>query len=124
METKLAGKASSYFMEGVLDQPFMRDIEDVARLIEARFSTQVTSALLYPSNLTAGFFDLSSGEAGAILQKLRNYRIRLAVVCPPDSVKFSRRFSEMAAEESRTGYFKVFESTEEAREWLSAPDHG
>ncbi|MBI1876606.1 MAG: DUF4180 domain-containing protein [Acidobacteria bacterium] len=24
-------------------------------------------------------FDLSSGEAGAVLQKLRNYRVRLAV---------------------------------------------
>lgn len=52
------------------------------------------SALLYAPNLTAKF-DLSSREAGAILQKLRDYRIRLAVVCPvvstsdaPDSPRF------------------------------------
>jgi hypothetical protein len=27
--------------------------------------------------MTPAFFDLSSGDAGVILQKLRNYRIRL-----------------------------------------------
>ena len=46
-------------------------------------------------NLTPAFFDLSSGEAGAILQKLRNYGIRLAVVCPPGRVLMSSRFGEM-----------------------------
>ena len=61
----------------------------------------------------------NSREAGAILQKLRNYRIRLAVVCDPHSVRFSSRFGEMAAEESRTGYFQVFESVQTARQWLS-----
>ena len=39
--------------------------------------------LLYASDLT-NFFDLSSGEAGAILQKLRTYGVLLAVL--------SRRF--------------------------------
>jgi len=62
---------------------------------------------------------LSSGEAGAILQKLRDYRIRLAVVCAPGSVRFSSRFGEMVAEESRGNYFRVFESREAAREWLN-----
>ena len=57
--------------------------------------------------------------AGAILQKLWNYRIRLAVVCAPGSVRFSRMFGEMAAEESRSGYFQVFDSAQAAREWLS-----
>lgn len=123
MEIKLAETASPHFVEGVPDQPFLRDTGDVSRLIEACFSNRITSALLYAPNLPARFFDLSSGEAGAILQKLRTYRIRLAVVCPPGTVKFSSRFGEMATEESRTGYFNVFESTEKAREWLSAPDH-
>jgi hypothetical protein len=34
--------------------------------------------VLYSENLPPAFFDLSSGVAGAILQKLRNYKIRLA----------------------------------------------
>lgn len=74
-------------------------------------------ALLYASNLSAGFFDLSSGEAGAILQRLRNYGVRLAVVCPPGSVQFSR-FGEMVAEERRRPDFGVFETRDAACEWL------
>jgi hypothetical protein len=55
---------------------------------------------LYAANLTRGFFDLSSGEAGAILQKLRNYRIRLPVVCGPGTAQLSRRFGDLLAEDA------------------------
>jgi hypothetical protein len=82
-------------------------------------SDEVYSVLLYSHNLPDAFFDLSSGQAGAILQKLRNYRVRLAVVCPPGSVQFSSRFGEVVAEERRGQYFNVFETRDEAREWLS-----
>src|SRR4051794_17880802 len=54
--------------------------EDVVDLIGACFEQRVRAVLLYADNLTPRFFDLSSGEAGTILQKLRNYRMRLAVV--------------------------------------------
>ena len=37
-------------------------------------------------NLNPAFFDLSSGDAGAVLQKLLNYDVRLAVVRAPGSV--------------------------------------
>ena len=84
-----------------------------------RSVNEVDSALLHAENLTENFFDLSSGEAGAVLQKLRNYKIRIAVVYSPDSIRLSSRFSEMAAEEWRAGYFRLFESDRAAREWLS-----
>jgi hypothetical protein len=118
MELTLAEEAGVRFVEGPPDSGLIRRIEDASFIVEACFSQGVSSALLYAPNLTEKFFDLSSGEAGAILQKLRNYSIRLAVVCPPDSVRFSRMFGEMAAEESRTGYFQVFDSPAGAREWL------
>ena len=118
MELTVAEEAGVRFIEGPPDTQLMRRTEDATRLVEACFSHRAGSALLYAPNLTERFFDLSSGEAGAILQKLRNYRIRLAVVCAPNAVRFSRMFGEMAAEESRTGYFQVFESAQAAREWL------
>ena len=96
----------------------MRTVEDAGLVVEACFSNGVKSALLYAPNLTGKFFDLSSGEAGAILQKLRNYRISIAVVCAPDSVQFSSRFGEMVAEESRGDHFRVFESAQAARDWI------
>jgi hypothetical protein len=119
LELAVSEEAGVRFMEGPPELPLMLSTEDATLLVEACFSHRAKAALLYAPNLTHKFFDLSSGEAGAILQKLRNYRIRLAVVCPPGSVQFSSRFGEMATEESRTGYFQVFESDRAAREWLS-----
>lgn len=96
----------------------MRSADDAGLVIEACYSKGVDSALLFAENLTENFFDLSSGEAGVILQKLRTYRIRIAVVYNPELVRFSSRFGEMAEEEGRTGYFRLFESEQAAREWL------
>ncbi len=98
------------FVEGPPGRQLMRNVEDAGMVVEACFSSGVGSALLYAQNLTGAFFDLSSGEAGAILQKLRNYGIRLAVVCAPESVRFSSRFSEVMAEESRGDRFRLFDS--------------
>jgi hypothetical protein len=74
-------------------------------------------ALLYAANLPPAFFDLSSRLAGEYLQKWRNYRIRVAVVCPA-SVTFSTRFGEMLAEEAGRGFFRVFGTRDEATAWL------
>ncbi len=106
------------FVEGAPDGRVMIRVDDANRVIEACFSHAARLALLYASNLTERFFDLSSGEAGAILQKLRNYGVRLAVVCPP-SVQFSSRFGEMLAEEHLRRDFRVFETRSAAREWLA-----
>jgi hypothetical protein len=112
-------EAGLRFVEGLPGQPLLRRVEDAGLVVEACLSAGVDAALLYAPNLTVGFFDLSSGEAGAILQKLRNYGLRVAVVCAPDSVRFSSRFGEMTAEESSGDCFRLFESRRAARDWLS-----
>lgn len=112
------------FVEGPADQMLMRTVEEATLVLEACFAAGVDSAVLYAPNLTPCFFDLRSGEAGAVLQKLRTYRVRLAVVCPASHVQFSSRFREMADEEKRGDYFGVFESVEAAREWLKTSDYG
>ena len=108
----------THFVEGAPGEQLLARVQDVDRLIEACFSDIASAALLYAPNLTPAFFDLSSGEAGTILQKLRNYRIRLAVVCPPGSVEFSRRFSELIADERRGSHFGLFDTRQAAVEWL------
>jgi hypothetical protein len=105
-------------VEGVPDTRFISRAADANRVLEECFSQRVDCALLYASNLTDGFFDLSSGDAGAILQKFRNYGVRLAVVCPPGSVAFSSRFGEMLAEEQQGRHFGVFDTREGARDWF------
>jgi hypothetical protein len=118
IELTLVEEGGLSVVEGQPDAPFMSSVDDANRVIEACLSYGVQAALLYAANLPNGFFDLSSGQAGNILQKLRNYRVRLAVVCPLGSVRFSSRFEEMMVEERRSGYFGVFETREGAWEWL------
>jgi hypothetical protein len=93
--------------------------DDVIDLLGACGEHGTRSLLLHAENLPERFFDLSSGQAGAILQKLRNYQVRLAVVASEDSVRVSRMFREMAWEESRGGDFRLFEDEPSAQEWLA-----
>jgi hypothetical protein len=123
MKLELVKEASVTVIEGPPDQALISDVEDITRVIEACLSKRTDAALLYAPNLPGGFFDLSSGQAGFILQKLRNYRIPLAVVCPPFSVRFSSRFGEMVAEERRGRYFGVFDTREQALAWLAGSDY-
>lgn len=87
-------------------------------LIEACFSSGASRALVHALHLPPAFFDLSSRQAGELLQRLRNYRIRLAVLIPPDGVATSSRFGEMVAEEQRGRDFGVFTDRATAENWL------
>lgn len=124
MELRVMDEDGVTFVEGAPDQPLMASVKDVDRVIEACFSSRLDCALLYAANLTPAFFDLSSREAGEILQKLRNYRIRLAVVCPPDGAGFSSRFGEMLAEERRGTDFAVFDARHAAVDWIRQESDG
>lgn len=118
MELRLVDEQGIKVVEGQPNQALLTSASDVDRVIEACFAEGAKVALLYTANLSPAFFDLSSGEAGIVLQKLRTYRIRFAVVCPPGSVVMSRRFSEMLADEQRGSDFGVFETRQAVIDWL------
>ena len=69
--------------------------------------------------LPARFFDLKSGEAGEILQKLRTYRIRMALVGGLAEAAASQRFTEMMIEENRQRWFHMFAAVDAAVDWLA-----
>jgi hypothetical protein len=115
---QLVEAAGLRLVEGSPFRPFLRRARDAGWIVEACLSNRARCALLYAVNLTPGFFDLSSGDAGEILQKLRNYSVRLAVVRSPDSPPMSSRFGEMVEEERRGPHFGVFETRAEAEHWL------
>lgn len=101
--------------EGPVGEPFVTRAKDASRIAESCWAVKSRLALLYPENLPANFFDLSSGEAGDILDKLRRFRITLAIVCAPATKKFSSRFPEILCDD-----LQVFESADDARAWLAA----
>jgi hypothetical protein len=114
MSVRLIEENGVLVVEGTPGQPLMRRPQDATLIVGACFSAQVQSALLYPENLTPRFFDLSSGEAGDVLDKLRRYQVRLAIVCAPGAVAFSSRFREILSDDLR-----VFETRDAARAWLA-----
>ena len=79
MEFSVGDEQGYRFIEGVPGQQLIGGVDDIGTILEACFEHGSYRLLLYPENLPAHFFDLSSGEAGAILQKLRTYHVRLAV---------------------------------------------
>ena len=101
-------------VEGRPGASLMRRPQDATLLLEACFSAPARVALLYPENLTPRFFDLSSGEAGEILDKLRRFQVRLAIVCSPGTIRLSHRFREIISDDLR-----LFETCEAARLWLA-----
>jgi len=106
-------------VEGPQGQPLLRDAAEVDTVLGECFGGETRFALLYAENLPPAFFDVSSSQAGDILQKLRNYGVRLAVVAPPGSVEMSSRFGELAAAERRDNAFRIFESRDDALAWLA-----
>jgi hypothetical protein len=86
-------------------------------LLEACYAHNTARLLLYPENLTPHFFDLSSGEAGAVLQKLRNYQVRLAIVRTP-ALQMSSRFGELLIDEQRGPWLRLCDDRDTAQAWL------
>jgi hypothetical protein len=109
--------AGHRFVEGTPGQPIIERAADVSAVLETCFAEGVDRLLLYAENLPGHFFDLRSGEAGAILQKLRTYHVRLAVVRSP-ALPLNRRFAELMADEQRGRDFRLFDARAEAEEWL------
>lgn len=97
---------------------------DSRLLLESCFETGARDIVLYAENLAPAFFDLSSGMAGDVLQKLRTYGgMRLAVIMSDPQRHASQWFSEMESEERRKGRFGVFATSSDAYAWITqAPD--
>jgi hypothetical protein len=106
------------YLEGSPGVRLLNTADSVSDLISACFEHGVHLILLHAENLTERFFDLSSGEAGAILQKLRNYHVKLGVLLPEGGSPQSRMFREMVAEELRGNDFSLFEDRAAALAWL------
>ena len=75
-------------------------------------------ALLFDAGaLPAAFFDLRTGLAGELVQKLVDYRVRMAAVVP-DLAGCPERFREFAREANRGRQFRFFATREGALAWL------
>ncbi len=93
-------------------------VEDVLDVIAACVEQRSSRLLLESQNLPRPFFDLRTGFAGEFVQKLENYRIRLAGVFPSEE-GYTDRFREFLREAKQGRGFRVFASRVEAEVWLA-----
>jgi PadR family transcriptional regulator, regulatory protein AphA len=91
--------------------------EDALQVVAACFESGLKSVLLPGTSLPDKFFTLASGFAGQVLQRFRNYQIRVALVLASEHGG-PQRFREMVAEENRGAAFRVFEDHSAATAWL------
>jgi hypothetical protein len=76
-----------------------------------------TNLLLIPAErLSDEFFRLSTGLAGAIVQKFVQYGVKAAIVLDQDSI--TGRFRDFLAESNRGNLFRAYAGFEEAETWL------
>lgn len=92
--------------------------DPIAALI--RCIEQGARALLFDRGaLPAAFFDLSTGVAGELAQKLVNYHVRVAAVVP-DLPACSPRFRDFARETNAGRQLRFFPTRQEAIAWLES----
>jgi len=91
--------------------------QDAADLIGACYGYDVWLLMLHAEALSDDFFQLRTGLAGAVLQKLMNYRIRTALVIP-DELAGQGRFKEWVAETNQGSQLRVFPNADDAETWL------
>jgi Domain of unknown function (DUF4180) len=81
-------------------------------MAEARFNGS-DRMIIHEKSLHPDFFDLKTGNAGEILQKFSNYRMRLAII--GDFAKFkSKSLKDFIRESNRTGIINFVGSLDEA----------
>ena len=95
----------------------IRSFADIADAIAA--SINAKGLILTEDDLAREFFDLRSGLAGELFQKLMNYKIRAAIVVPDPAV-YGERFSELAYEHASHGMIRMVRSKDEAKTWLQS----
>jgi hypothetical protein len=71
-------------------------------LASAQYSTRTNRVILHAGSLDTTFFDLKTGLAGEILQKVSNYNLRLAIIGDFTNVE-SRALRAFIDESNRHG---------------------
>lgn len=93
--------------------------KDANLIVEQALARDGSTVLLMESDFDPAFFDLRSGLAGEVLQKMVNFRLPTAVVVS-DPARHGERFRELAWEHGAHPLVRFFTTEDDARQWLAA----
>jgi Domain of unknown function (DUF4180) len=97
----------------------VRSVADISDAL--RGSLAPGGLLLAEEDLGPQFYDLKTGLAGELFQKVVNYRGRLAIVIR-DARAHGDRFGELAYEHRRHPAVRFFEDRTQALQWLQGAE--
>lgn len=117
MHVKAVKKGTKYYMAGIPGEKILVSEQDAIDMMGLGYDFDTTSFLLYASNLSDDFFDLSTRFAGLVLQKFMNYQAKVAIILTADT-HTSRRFKEFSDEANRGQNMRFFADVTEAESWL------
>ena len=89
---------------------------DASDILSLCYENNTSLLMIHSDRLSERFFDLKSGFAGTVLQKLANYRVKTALILT--DITLSERFREFLAEAGRGSSFHAFSDSDEAEKWL------
>jgi hypothetical protein len=106
------------YLDGQAADFIIRNEQDILELIVLCLENGASHVMLYEHNFSPEFFDLKTKLAGALFQKLANYRLRGAAIVSLDKIS-STRFKELIFESNRGNLFRFFEDKAAAEKWLA-----
>lgn len=118
MTTRASSGGRGLYLEYSRDERIIKTEQDVVDLIARCSEVGTTRLVLYEESLPRAFFDLKSGFAGMVLQKLTDYHIRAAFIISSATI-LKGRFREMAIECNRGHQFRFFSDRRDAENWLN-----
>jgi hypothetical protein len=110
-------QADKHYGASCSSKELIRSERDFIDLLTWGTENETDLFLLMDTNFTPAFYDLSSGLAGTILQKVSNYRVRLAIVGSFEMIA-SKRFREFMHESNKGSSVRFFQEKARAIDWL------
>ncbi len=117
MEIQLETLGEYTCIETLPGSGLLADEADVLDLIAACGEHQTDRLLINQENIPDAFYDLHTGLAGSVLLKLTTYHIKAAAVVD-SALSKKGKFFDFALETNRGNDFRVFQTREEALDWL------
>ena len=117
MNLTVCSKNNISYVETKRGCMFIYDGSDMADVIGVCGSNGTNRILIHGSCLDSSYYDLKTGTAGEILQKLSNYFMKAAIVLPLD-LDPHHHFREMVNESNRAGDIVYFSEYNNALDWL------
>ncbi|MDM5277493.1 DUF4180 domain-containing protein [Paenibacillus taichungensis] len=117
MNYKINENGTKKYIEVIFaESPFSTE-EDAVDLVALCKENESNLLLLHSQAISEDFFKLRTGVAGQMIQKWINYHIKTAAVIPKEMVN-QGRFKEMALESKKSNHFRMFETRDDAENWL------